>query len=114
MFDPAPWRETDIFDVVPPLAHPTDSPIGAPSMPYTTHDDGIRTFSDHDTPPEFATDADEERAAYDHAVEIAFSAAEDLAGLIDGFSAAATSSAAMRALGDKISALVAEVEALAK
>lgn len=83
-------------------------------MPYTTHHDGVTTYNDRDTAPEFASDADEERAAYDHAVEIAFSAAEDLAGLIDGFFAAATSSAAMRALGDKISALVAEVEALAK
>jgi hypothetical protein len=51
-------------------------------MPYAIQN-GVRTYSDHDTPPEFASAADEERYAYNEAQATAFRAAEEIAALID-------------------------------
>jgi len=51
-------------------------------MPYTT-ERGVRSYHDHDTPPEFAAGADEERAGYNDAQNTAFAAAEKLHELLD-------------------------------
>lgn len=51
-------------------------------MPYTT-ERGVRIYHDHDTPPEFASAADEDRHIYNEERDRAFNAAEELAGLLD-------------------------------
>lgn len=51
-------------------------------MPYGTQN-GVRIYSDRDTPPEFASGADEERHIYNEAQARAFKCAEELATLID-------------------------------
>ena len=51
-------------------------------MPYKT-ERGVTSYSDHDTPSEYATGADEARAAYNEVQDAAFAAAEKLHELID-------------------------------
>ena len=51
-------------------------------MPYTT-ERGVTSYRDNWTAPEYATGADEERAAYNNAQDAAYAAAESLYGLLD-------------------------------
>ena len=51
-------------------------------MPYT-EERGVRSYHDRDTAPEFASGADEDRAAYNAEVDAAFSAAEALVDAVD-------------------------------
>lgn len=51
-------------------------------MPYST-ERGVTSYSDRDTPPEFASGEDEDRAEYNGARDAAFAAAEKLCSLLD-------------------------------
>jgi len=51
-------------------------------MPYTT-DRGVRIYSDHNTAPEFASAADEDRYRYNRERDIAFDVAEQIAAALD-------------------------------
>ena len=44
-------------------------------MPYAI-ERGVRSYRDHDTPAEYASGADEERAAFNDARDAAFTASE--------------------------------------
>ena len=83
------------------------------AMPYTT-ERGVTSYSDHDTPPEYATSADEERAAYNDAHDDAFRAVEELYGLVDDLIEPTknATAAAMGQLRDKIIALAADAKKL--
>ena len=81
-------------------------------MPYAI-ERGVRSYRDHDTPAEYASDADEEQAAFNDARDAAFTASEELHGLVDDlYEAHGIPAADMAALRDKIVALVGEAKRL--
>lgn len=84
-------------------------------MPYTT-ERGVTTYSDRDTPPEYADSADEERAAYNEAFDEAFAFGETLIGLLDDLIEPPTGVSAdqVRAIGNKVHDLNLEIAALLK
>ncbi len=51
-------------------------------MAYTT-ERGVRSYHDHDTPPEFASGADEMAHAFNEARDAAIRDAEELYGILD-------------------------------
>lgn len=78
-------------------------------MPYAT-ERGVRSYSDHDTPPEFATSADEDRAAYNAARDEAFATAETVCSLLDeAWEPPACSAAAMQAIADGLASILAAI-----
>lgn len=52
-------------------------------MPYYTDPRGVKIYHDHNTPPEYATSADEERGSYIEAQTRAYKAAGEIHSLID-------------------------------
>jgi len=81
-------------------------------MPYTTERGG-HSYSDHETPPEHATGADEEAAAFNDAVDAAYADTEELYGLLDEIEdGQGNKLAAMQAIRAKVAEALALVRAL--
>lgn len=82
-------------------------------MPYHTDDRGVTTYSDFDTPSEYAAAADEERASYFNIQEKAFKAAEVLTTLIDNaYNTQVCASYTMQTIADKIEGVCSEMKKL--
>ena len=81
-------------------------------MPYTV-ERGVRSFSDRDTPPEYATGDDEDRDAFNVARDSALADAEALVGVLDNYGEPdAAKAGKMKALAKKVAAVLAEARAL--
>lgn len=82
-------------------------------MPYTV-ERGVRSFNDHDTPPEFASGTDEDAAAFNQARDEAFQTAEAIfEHLNDLYSPTRpTKRAEMAKVAEDLEALLARIKAI--
>jgi hypothetical protein len=82
-------------------------------MPYTT-ERGVTSYSDRDTPLEYASGQDEDAARFNDARDRAFAATEDLSGLLDNLYGDPIPSKAgeMVEIADAIDALLARARLL--